>query len=185
MPKFYTSTGDDGYTSLLGEGRVAKYSAQPEAVGTLDEANAALGMARAVCQSPFCPPLLLEIQRDLYHMMAEVAATPENAARFRKVDAARVTWLETQTETISAQVKLPNEFILPGDSQAGAFLALARTVVRRAERRVAQLLHESIIQNPDLLRYLNRLSALCFVLELLENQTAGAMEQTLAKGISR
>jgi cob(I)alamin adenosyltransferase len=185
MTKFYTSTGDDGYTSLLGEGRVAKYSPQPETVGTLDEANAALGMARAICLTPLCPSLLLDVQRDLYHMMAEVSATPEIAARFRQLDAARVTWLETQTDFISTQVELPGEFIVPGDSQAGASLAIARTIVRRAERRVAQLLHEGIIQNADLLRYLNRLSSLCFVLELLENQAAGSKSQTLAKGNSQ
>ncbi|MGW8249300.1 MAG: ATP:cob(I)alamin adenosyltransferase, partial [Anaerolineales bacterium] len=82
---------------------------------------------------------------------------------------------------VAEQVRLPEEFILPGDSQAGALLSLARTVVRRAERRVADLFHAGEIENPDLLRYLNRLSSLCFVLELLENQAAGAQDTTLAK----
>ena len=76
---FYTSKGDDGTTGLLGEGRVAKYHARIEAVGTLDESTAALGLARAQCLDPRSSGILLEAQRDLYKLMAEVAATPENA----------------------------------------------------------------------------------------------------------
>jgi cob(I)alamin adenosyltransferase len=181
MPTFYTKTGDDGYTGLLGEGRVPKEDPRIEAVGTLDEATAALGLARASCQDPRSAPILLQVQRDLYGLMAEVASAPENAPRFRSIDAEKITWLEQQTDIISRQVELPKEFILPGDSPASAALALARTVVRRAERRVAQLLHTGELENPDLLRYLNRLSSLCFALELVENQAAGKAKPTLAK----
>lgn len=181
MTKFYTQTGDDGYTGLLGEGRLAKHAPRMEAIGDLDEATAVLGMARATCQLPQTAELLLVIQRDLYQLMSEIAATPENAARFRKITAERVTWLEEWTDGISLQVSLPKDFILPGDSLPGASLALARTVVRRAERRVAGLLHQAEIENPQLLRYLNRLSSLCFVLELQENQATGKSLPTLAK----
>lgn len=181
MTKFYTTSGDDGYTGLLGDSRVPKYHPRPEAVGTLDETSAALGAARAFSQSKQSRSILIETQRDLYHLMAEVSATPENAARFRKIDRAKITWLEKQIDRIAAQVTLPEEFIVPGDSQAGALLALARTVTRRAERRIAELFHSGEIENPELLRYLNRLSSLCFVLELLENQEAGAQDLTLAK----
>jgi cob(I)alamin adenosyltransferase len=181
MTKFYTQTGDDGYTGLLGEGRLAKHAPQMEAIGTLDEATAALGMARSACQQPQTAELLLAIQRDLYQLMAEVAATPENAARFRKISAERVTWLEEQTDAIGNRISLPNEFILPGDSLPGGMLALARTIVRRAERRVAKLIHTGELENHQLLRYLNRLSSLCFVLELQENQAAGKASPTLAK----
>jgi cob(I)alamin adenosyltransferase len=76
---------------------------------------------------------------------------------------------------------MPKEFIIPGDTQAGAALDLARTIVRRAERLVAQLLHNLEIENSELLRYLNRLSSLCFVLELFENQAGGKDQPTLAK----
>ncbi len=181
MTRFYTRNGDDGYTGLLGEGRVPKYHPRPDAVGTLDEASAALGLARANCQSELSRSLILTAQRDLYNMMAEIAATPENAARFRTIDAARVAWLEDQTDQISNTVEIPSEFILPGDSLAGAAIALARTIVRRAERKVAQLYHQAEIENADLLHYLNRLSSLCFALELLENQSAGQNQPTLAK----
>ena len=181
MTKFYTGTGDSGYTGLLGEGRVPKHHPIPEAVGTVDEATAACGMARASCRAAQSAEILLAVQRDLYHLMAELAATPENAARFRKIDAGRVAWLETQTDALGEVVELPREFIVPGDSPAGAALALARTIVRRAERRVAQLVHEHMLENQELLRYLNRLSSLCFVLELLENQAVGKETPTLAK----
>ena len=177
---FYTSKGDDGTTNILGEGRVAKYHARIEAVGTLDESTAALGLARAQVLDSRSSGILLEVQRDLYKLMAEVAATPENAEKFHFIDAARVTWLEEQTDALSKVVEMPKEFILPGDSLAGAALSLARTIVRRAERRVVELFDGGEITNHDLQRYLNRLSSLCFVLELLENKAAGH-KTTLAK----
>ena len=177
---FYTSKGDDGTTNLLGKGRVAKYHARIEAVGTLDESTAALGLARAQCRDPHSSGVLLEAQRDLYRLMAEVAATPENAEKFRFIDAGRVAWLEERTDELSKLVEMPKEFILPGDSVAGAALSMARAVVRRAERRVVELFDAEEIKNPELQRYLNRLSSLCFVLELLENKAAGH-KTTLAK----
>ncbi|MEW6083617.1 MAG: cob(I)yrinic acid a,c-diamide adenosyltransferase [Chloroflexota bacterium] len=177
---FYTSKGDDGTTNLLGEGRVTKYHARIEAVGTLDESSAALGLARAQCLDPRSAPIILEAQRDLYKLMAEVAATPENAEKFHFINSSRVEWLEQQTDALSEVVEMPKEFILPGDSPAGAALSLARAVIRRAERRVVELHDEQEVSNPDLQRYLNRLSSLCFVLELLENKAAGN-QTTLAK----
>ena len=98
----------------------------------------------------------------------------------RRRHAARVTWLERQTDELSKLVEMPKEFILPGDSVAGAALSLARAIIRRAERRVVELFDAEEIKNPDLQRYLNRLSSLCFVLELLENKAAGN-KTTLAK----
>ena len=116
---FYTSKGDDGTTNLLGEGRVTKYHARIEAVGTLDESSAALGLARAQTLDPRSGRILLEAQRDVYKIMAEVAATPENAERFRMIDDSRVKWVEEQTDSLSEVVEMPKEFILPGDSLAG------------------------------------------------------------------
>ena len=135
MSPFYTRSGDDGTTGLLGEGRLPKYHPRLEALGVLDEASAALGLARSICLAPHSVPLLLEVQRDLYVLMTEVAAPPGNAGRFQRLEPERVKWLESQVETTAALVPIPTEFILPGDSQAGAALDLARTIVRRAERR--------------------------------------------------
>ncbi len=181
MPPFYTRSGDDGYTGLLGDERVPKYHPRPEAVGDLDEASAALGMARAACRTSQTAEMTQQAQRDLYQLMAEISALPANAALFRRIDADRVDWLEKQIDAILGQITLPDEFILPGDSTAGACLALARTVVRRAERRVVRLYHEHELENPYLLSYLNRLSSLCFVLEILEDQASGVAAPTLAK----
>ncbi len=181
MAKFYTQTGDDGFTGLLGEGREPKYDPRFEAIGAVDEANAAIGMARTVCLLQAVRETLLTLQKDLYHLMAELAATPQNVTRFRQITPDRVTWLEEQIDRTVSLVSVPAEFIVPGDSQAGAALDLARTIVRRAERQVASLLHHSKIENRELLRFLNRSSSLLFALELLENKTSGTTAPTLAK----
>jgi cob(I)alamin adenosyltransferase len=181
MPRFYTKTGDDGYTSLLGKGRVPKYDARIETVGDIDEANAAIALARTLSLSTRTISLLIKVQIDLYHIMSEVASTTENAAHFRKITSERVNWLEENIDDISSQVDIPVEFIVPGDSKAGAAIDLARTIIRRAERRIARLLHLKKLDNPELLYYMNRLSSLCFVLELLENQVAGSDHNTIAK----
>lgn len=179
--QLYTRTGDDGFTSLLGEGRVAKYMPQPEAYGTVDEASAAIGIARAAAQGDRTRQLLLTAQRDLYHLMAELAATQQTAPQFRKIDGRRVAWLEEQTDAVTALIELPKEFVVPGDSLPGAYLDLARTVVRRAERLVVHLVHDGLVENVELVRYLNRLSSLLFVLGLYENALAGVSAVTLAK----
>jgi len=176
---FYTRKGDDGTTGILGEKRLPKYHLRIETLGTLDEANAAVGLARASVLDARSAPLLLEAQRDLYRLMAEVAASPENAEPFR-FEAERVGWIEKETDPLSKAVAIPDEFILPGDSKGGAALSLARAVVRRAERRVAELFDAGEVTNPALQQYLNRLSSLLFLLELVENQ-AGGKNTTLAK----
>ena len=177
---FYTRKGDDGYTGLLGEGRVPKYHPRPEALGAVDEATSALGLARATCSAPPIAPLILAVQHDLYLLMAELAATAEQSEKFHSIDDDKVTWLEDQIESLGKLVSLPHEFIIPGDSAGSAALDLARTTTRRAERRVAELYHLKEIGNANLLNYLNRLSSLCFLLELLENQHTGHTT-TLAK----
>jgi cob(I)alamin adenosyltransferase len=178
---FYTGNGDDGYTGVLGAGRVPKEDLRIEALGTLDEVTAALGFARSVAYTSETALVILRIQRDLYLLMAEVAATPENAAQFRQIGEEHVAWLESQIDAIGRQVEMPKEFIVPGDTLPGAALSLARAIVRRAERRVAALLHQRNLENIEILRYLNRLSSLCFVLELRENQAGGKEKPTLAK----
>ena len=180
MSPFYTRTGDDGSTGLLGKLRLPKYHPRIEAIGTLDEAFAALGLARSLCQTAQTKSILMDVQRDLYALMAEIASTPENLERFRTLGEPRLQWLESLADNLSAMVTLPEEFILPGDSLSGSAMSLARTIVRRAERRVAELLDIGEIKNPILLQYLNRLSSLCFALELLENQSTG-QDTTLAK----
>jgi cob(I)alamin adenosyltransferase len=113
--------------------------------------------------------------------MATVAASPEAAGQVRSLEPSRLAWLEAQADAMETRIRLPDGFILPGDSLPGAALALARTTVRRAERRVAELLDRGELTDRLILQYLNRLSSVCFALELLENQ-AGGQKTKLAKG---
>jgi cob(I)alamin adenosyltransferase len=169
---FYSRKGDDGTTGWLGKGRLPKDHRRIEAVGTVDEASAAIGLARAAARDERTAPILLDIQRHLHGLMGEVAADPANASRFR-FDGQRVEWLELQIEVAGEDAGMPGEFIVPGDSSTGAALALARTIVRRAERRMVELHKDGLVTNPALQQYLNRLSSLLFVLELVENKAAG------------
>lgn len=179
--KFYSTMGDDGTTGLLGEGRVKKYHPRPEAFGAVDEAQAALGVARVAMQDREAASAVLQVQRDLYHLMAEMAATREAAPKFRKIDAGRVNWLEAQTDIYGERLDLPREFTVSGDTAAGAALDLARTIVRRAERQTVRLSDGGMIDNRELIRYLNRLSALLFVLSRYEDSLGGRDKITLAR----
>lgn len=179
--QYYTTTGDDGTTGLLGKGRVKKYHPRPEAYGDVDETQAALGLARAAMSGADAAAVVLQAQRHLYHLMAELAATPDAAPQFRVIGAEQVAWLEAQTDAYGARIALPAEFTVSGDTAAGAALDLARTVARRAERRVVKLLDDGYIENGELLRYLNRLSSLLFVLARYEDALGGHSAVTLAK----
>lgn len=171
MSKYYTGKGDDGTTGLLGKGRVPKYDARIEAVGAIDETTAALGAARALNADPEINQVLKNVQRDLYQIMSSISATPtkgENPPldKFPRVTLERVSWLEEQIDIMGAGIALPREFILPGDNALSAAFAVARTVTRRAERRASVLKKAGLAQAPAILPYLNRLSSLCFLLEL-------------------
>jgi len=181
MKKYFTRTGDDGYTGQLGEGRLTKYHPRIEAVGTIDEAVAIIGLTRALAIDPRVPVMLLRIQRELYQAMAEISATADNALRFSIINPDHVKKLEIEISQLGDSIQVPKEFIVPGDSPNGARMAHVRTVIRRAERRVAQLIHENELENTNILAYLNRLSSLFFILELVENDANGGKPTTLAK----
>jgi cob(I)alamin adenosyltransferase len=179
---FYTRRGDDGFTGLLGPGRVPKHDPRPEAYGTVDEAQAVLGLVRASGCTPGTARVLLRIQRDLHPLMAELAAAGDDDSPFAgSITLVHVGQLEHWIGEFEAMVEMPKEFVVPGDSEPGAALHLARTVVRRAERRVARLVHEELLGNDQALRYLNRLSSLLYVLALYEDQQATGGEPTLAR----
>lgn len=178
--KLYTRTGDEGYTGVLGRERVPKYDLRPSAYGDVDEATSFLGVAKTLMASAPHRALIQQIQHDLYALMADLATLPEATTRPAWLKGERVDWLEAQTDALEAAIAIPPAFILPGDSQAGAMLDVARAVVRRAERRVARLYHQGELRNNDPLRYLNRLSSLLFVLARHEDRAAGREEFTLA-----
>ena len=178
--QWYTSTGDDGFTGVLGRDRVPKYAIRPEAYGTVDEASAQLGLVRAQARDAGVRSLIISVQRDLYSMMADLATVPETATRPTWLSPARLDWLEAQTDALGAEVDMPKAFIVPGDSVVGATLEIARTVTRRAERLVARLAHEGELRDDTPLKYLNRLSSLLFVMARVEDRAAGVERFTLA-----
>lgn len=165
MARVTTRTGDEGYTSLLGSGRVPKYHRRPEAYGTLDEATSALGLARAFAASSTLKDRIYGVQKDLYLMMAELATPPENYEKVDfKITEAHVRSLDHLNEQLKGEVEIGKEFVVPGSTPTGAALDLARTIVRRGERQIARLYHEGDITNVEVLRYLNRLSDTLFIL---------------------
>jgi cob(I)alamin adenosyltransferase len=181
--QFYTRRGDDGCTGLLGPERVSKYDLRPEAYGTVDEAQAALGLVRASGCTVRVEEVLLLVQRDLYLLMAELASAGAADSPFSgSIAMAHVDQLESWIAEFEAQVEMPREFIVPGDSLPGAALHLARTIVRRAERLAVRLSHEGLLGNDQVVGYLNRLSSLLFALACLEDQVATGAGATLAKG---
>src|SRR5512133_141925 len=181
MNHFYTGKGDDGMTTWLGKGRIKKSDFRLEALGSLDETSAALGLARALTASSEIKEILLRIQRELSGMMGEVAADPAEAARFRTIKTEQVTWLEEQADTITQTVEAPRSFLMSGDTSGGGALDNARAISRRAERRVVELAQSGGLENPAILAYLNRLSSLLFVLELLELKASGQNNPNQAK----
>ncbi len=169
--KVTTRTGDDGYTGWLGAGRVPKWEPRMEAIGALDEATSAIGLARAQVTHPEIGAALHALQRDLYLLMGELATPAENQEQVGlRMTAEDVARLDTTLETFRARVRIANQFIIPGATVGGAALDLARAVVRRGERAVARLLHEGLIANAELLRFLNRASDLLFVLGRVEEE---------------
>ena len=174
--KIYTRAGDDGNTGLLGPGRVPKSSPRVEAYGTVDELNAALGAVDALDRERWLAAELAEIQARLFTLGAELATTSEQAlAALERIGDADVLRLESWIDRLEADLAPLQSFILPGGTALGAQLHLARTVCRRAERRVVTLLEHEAVEG-RLVRYLNRLSDLLFVMARWCNARAGAPE---------
>ena len=161
MLKIYTRTGDDGTTGLLYGGRVAKDAPMMQVTGTVDEAQAAMGMARAEADpGSDLDVLLTRLERELYVVMAEITTDPSHRSKLvagtTLVTESMVAALEGDIDSLIGQVSMPTDFVIPGANRASAMLDLARTVVRRAER----LLVSSPIEDSLVGRYLNRLSDL-------------------------
>lgn len=173
MSHFYTRKGDDGLTTWIGKGRIKKTDLRMETLGSVDEASGTLGLARSLSKNLEINSILLHVQRDLSGMMGEIAADPAEAARFRTIQSEQVAWLEERADTISQSIETPRSFVMSGDTPGGGALDMARSVVRRAERRVIELSETDGLKNPFIIAYLNRLSSLLFVLELLEIRSSG------------
>jgi len=179
--KIYTKTGDAGDTGLFGGGRVQKDDPRVEAYGDVDELNAVLGLARAMEPLPRIDELLVPMQRDLFSIGA-LLATPDREKMEKhlskaSIDERRIEDLERAIDQCEQELEPLRAFIIPGGSRKGAVLHVARTVCRRAERRVVHLQRE--VEIPSLVViYLNRLSDLLFMLARVANVRTGAGEVT-------
>ncbi len=181
MTRIYTRSGDNGETGLFGGQRVDKDDLRVEAYGAVDELNALLGVVRLHVSDAAMDGLLQHIQNDLFSVGSDLATPEEKDAnkgriQIQRVSTGQVAFLEAQIDHYEDALPLLTYFILPGGHASAASLHHARTVCRRAERRtitLARAVADTAPVNPDVIRYLNRLSDLLFVLARAANQLAG------------
>lgn len=165
MAKLFTGSGDNGTTGLLGNERVPKDDPRLEAIGSLDELSAFLGQAKSQIDETPTIKVIDQIQRDLYAIMTELALTKDNADKFKPFSGERVDFLEKWISTWGEETEIPHDFILPGETRISAAFSICRTQTRRAERRLVGLYGDKS-RNDQILKYMNRLSSLLFVLEV-------------------
>lgn len=191
LNKIYTRTGDDGSTGLVDGSRVDKHAARIEAIGAVDEANSALGLAAISLQGGAYADPVERIQNDLFDLGADLA-TPlgdiggndfEPSEMVLRVVASQVGWLEDAIDSLNESLAPLTSFVLPGGSEAAARMHIARASVRRAERSMTQLAAAEPV-NPNALAYINRLSDYLFVLARVLNDN-GAADVKWVPGASR
>jgi cob(I)alamin adenosyltransferase len=180
--KIYTRKGDDGTTSLWYGGRVPKTDVRTEAYGSLDEANSALGVARSLCKrdgEADVHDTILTLQRNLFVAGAELATAPEAAERLEsgisRITGEMVEKVEADIDRYMSQVDLPPHFVIPGGTELSAALDVARSAIRRAERRVVELRDADGLASDVVLRYINRASDLAFALARFTDEESPQM----------
>ncbi len=182
--KIYTKTGDQGQTGLMGGKRVSKNSLRIEAIGQVDELNAAIGLVLAhlkqakIAHKKGCAQIqemLQQIQHDLFSLGADLA-TPTPRTQIPRIQPAQIKQLENWIDELDAKLPPLKNFILPGGSIQAAHLHLARTICRRGERTIVSLQNKEKL-NPQIVPYLNRLSDLLFILARLTNQLQKITEE--------
>jgi cob(I)alamin adenosyltransferase len=176
--KIFTKTGDKGETSLFGGNRIGKDSLRVEAYGEIDELNSSIGLALNSIQNTEISALLKNIQEELFGIGAGLATPPVKPVEHEKskIEGENVKTLEEAIDRYDKDLQPLQRFILPGGTEGAARLHLARSICRRAERRVVALLRDEEV-NPLILKYMNRLSDLLFVLARTINQKAGQIEE--------
>ena len=178
LNKIYTRTGDDGTTGLVDGSRTAKYSARIAAIGMVDEANSAIGMAICAIPDDANRALLTRVQNDLFDLGADLA-TPAEGGDFTpsemvlRMVASQAEWVEQQIDALNERLEPLSSFVLPGGSEAAARVHVARATTRAAERAMTQLAGETPT-NPAALAYINRLSDLLFVMGRVLNNNGKA-----------
>ncbi|MDY6882028.1 MAG: cob(I)yrinic acid a,c-diamide adenosyltransferase [Desulfatiglans sp.] len=163
QPFKFSKKGDEGKTSLLTGTRVSKASLRPETYGTLDEASSALGLAKAFTKDEKVMQMIEDIQSDLLVLGAELAYE-KGEEKTHQIQSDRTSCLESWIEELQKEVPLPRHFIHPGGSPVSAAVDLARTIVRRAERRAVSLRESGLLDHQEVHAYLNRLADFLFVL---------------------
>lgn len=175
--KIYTKTGDTGETGLLFGGRVSKSDIRCEAYGTIDEAVSTLGLARSLSKNQYVIKIIKNIQQELFIVGSELAtdiSKYENLKKnFKVVTHDMVLNLEKMIDSIGEAVELPRAFVIPGASSASSALDIARSILRRAERIVVKIKEDYTLLNPAVLKYLNRLEDLLFMLARYEDKELG------------
>jgi cob(I)alamin adenosyltransferase len=167
----FSKKGDKGETSLLGGQRVPKFDPRPDTYGTLDEASSVLGVARAATKNQRIKEIILSVQKDLLTLGAVLSTLPEDLAKLKiGVREADVLRIETLIDDLQQNMKLRNEFIYPGETVVSAQIDVARTVIRRAERKAAKLKNDGLLDNEYVHQYLNRLADMLFTLARYEEQ---------------
>jgi len=181
-PRIYTKTGDDGTTGLLFGGRVSKADPVIETCGALDEAVAALGLARATLDNSHLQEIVLGLQRGLFAVAAEIAANPRARERLvpgvSSVTAEMTAALEQAIDALLAEHPLRPAFVVPGANPASATLDLARTLLRRAERRLIAARERGVTVSATLIAYVNRASDLAYVLARAAAETDEPLSHT-------
>lgn len=167
-----TRKGDSGYTSLLRGQKVPKYHLVTEAVGSLDEANSHLGLARSVTGGRKIKRILLQVQKHIFTIGSELSVPKGRGAPPKKqITEADIVWLEKLIEDFEEVLSLPPGFVAFGQEMSSSHMDVARTSIRKAERTAARMKDESMVQNVSVLKYLNRLSDLIFVLACFEEKS--------------
>jgi cob(I)alamin adenosyltransferase len=164
-----TKGGDKGETSLLGGQRVPKHDLRIEAYGSVDELNAAIGVALTYAKDKTAKKMLHQVLNDLFRIGAELAATGTKFTKYPKITAAHTDAIEKEVYRVESKLPKQRSFILPAGNEGAAHLHLARAICRRAERRVMQC-REKFDIDPEIIKYLNRLSDLLFIYARLENK---------------
>ena len=188
MVKIYTKKGDDGSTSLWYGGRVPKHHGRTDAYGTLDEACSQLGLARALCGSEQAELAadILRLQDDIFVAGAELATAPEAAGRLEdgisRATEEMVAELEELIDRYMARVELPPKFVIPGGNQLSAALDVARTTIRRAERRISELNEAGEIAGETVIHFINRASDAVYAMARFADVDDPALFEGRGKG---
>ncbi|MQF87205.1 MAG: cob(I)yrinic acid a,c-diamide adenosyltransferase [SAR202 cluster bacterium] len=172
--KIYTKQGDAGETGLLYGGRISKSDLRTEAYGTTDEAISCLGLARATSSEPKLKDITRRIQRELFTVGAELATDREEypalVKNFSIVTEKMTLQIESDIDSLEQEIILPRSFIIPGASPASSAFDIARAIVRRAERCVVEMNNHNLIENQEVLKYINRVSDLIFIMARYEDR---------------